>query len=598
MADIGVPFFQINATASADIYDDNPSVWLAPDTFDYATQEAGWQRLLDACPDTKLCLRIFLGSPQWWDDAHLDELQRGADGSTRFEFRHTSRQTVPSIASTKWWAANADCLRRFLVWLKESGWSERIWGFLVCAGITYEWGILGAESFPDTSAPMLRRFRAYLQETYTNEAALQSAWGEDSVTFATATIPGRTAREAGDGDLRVFPRDRAAYDFQRCLSIANAEWLIASCQTLREHGESHYQIGTFYGYTLTARAGTGPSISAGAGGFAGGQHALTQVLRAKVLDYIASPYAYGDRNLGCGTLVPHFPWSSVRHHGVKCYLENDVWAFTNPRIQKGDMCVGQTTTREDSILHQRLAWATALCRDESLWWFDLTNSHLIGREVSNYSDPAIHEELRRQFAAFGRLAANRGGYVAQIALVIDEAGKDALKLDSKLFLHEVYHAMERWSWCGAPFDVWLTSDVTAETMANYRLVHLFAPDLSASEQTRLADALDSTDRTLWLAPGTELTGAETALRQPCATCSATDLSATAARAGVHLYGQAPLQVWASENLVAVHARDAGEYQIAFRNGGRWREFFGETEVTGPFKFSRHDVRLFTRVSTS
>lgn len=595
MAAIGVPFFQINANAADNLYGDEPAVWLAPGRFDYATQEAGWLRLLAGKPDTRLCLRLFLGSPQWWDDAHPDELQRAADGSVHFNLRHTSRRTVPSVASEKWRAANTDCLRRFLDWLKTSGWSERVWGFLVCAGITYEWGLLGAEDFPDTSAPMLRRFRAYLRDTYADESALRAAWDDPTVTFATAAIPSRAARETGDGDFRVFPRDRAAYDFQRCLSVANAEWLIESCRVLRDHGAAHHQIGAFYGYTLTAREGTGPSIRAGAGGFAGGQHALAQVLRAGVLDYIASPYAYGNRDLGTGTLVPHFPWSSVRHHGVRCYLENDLWTFTNIRSQHDFMSVGQTSTPEDSLLHQRLAFATALCRGESLWWFDLTHSHKTGVEVSNYSDPAIHAELARQFAAFPRLAARRGGDVAQIALVIDEAAKDALTLLSKLFLREIYHALETWSWCGAPFDVWLASDVTEETMARYKLVYLFAPALPASEQTRLRNALVSPARTLWLAPGTDLGDTPAALRHPCAGLTPQHLAAIAARAGVHLYGPAPLQIWASENLVAVHARDAARHTLAFPDVGTWREVFSGAETSPTFDFTRHDVRLFERL---
>lgn len=591
-----MPFFQINATASGNIYDDGPDVWLAPGRYDYASQETGWRRLLADTPETKLCLRLFLGSPQWWDDAHPGELQRGADGRVHFDLRHTARRTVPSVASEKWRAANADCLRRFLSWLKESGWSERIWGFLVCAGITYEWGLLGAEDFPDTSAPMLRRFRTYLRDTYKDDDALRAAWGDRHVTLETAAIPSQPAREAGEGDLRLFPRDRAAFDFQRCLSVANAEWLIESCRVLRTHGDPDHEIGVFYGYTLTAREGAGPSIRAGAGGFAGGQHALDLVLRSGAIDYIASPYAYGNRDLGAGTLVPHFPWSSVRHHGVRCYLENDVWAFTNPRRQKDFMCVGQTTTREASILHQRLAWATALCRDESLWWFDLTNSRFFDHDVSNYSDPAIHAELFRQFADFDRLAARRGGDVAQIAIVVDEAGKDALKLDSKLFLREVYHGLEKWAWCGAPFDVWLASDATPETMASYKLVYLFAPALPAAAQERLREALVAPDRTLWLAPGTELAGADHALLSPIADVSPEELSAIATRAGVHCYGKTPLQVWASENLVCVHVNEAGPRMIGFAGGGRWREVFSGLETTGPFTFGQHDVRLFERLT--
>lgn len=598
MAEIGVDLVQVYATPTADIYAPELHVWLAPGVYDYAPQEAGWNRVLAACPGARLCLRIFLGSPQWWDDAHPDELQRGADGSTHFKLNHTDRRTCPSVASGKWLADSGRALRHFLAWLKSSGWSDRIWGFLVCSGITYEWGLLGGDTLPDTSAPMLRRFRRYLKETYGDEQSLRNAWCDHTAAFATAAIPSRDARKQGHGDLRRFPRNRAAYDFQRCLSVANAEWLIDSCRILREHGAAHYQIGAFYGYTLTAREGSGWSVLAGAGGFAGGHHALGLVLRARVLDYLASPYAYGNRDLGTGTLVPHFPWATVRHHGVRSYMENDVWAFTNPRVAKNAMSVGQTDTREDSILHQRLAWATALCRGESLWWFDLTHSKLLGREVSNYSDPGVHAELVRQFPRFDGLAARRGREAARIALVIDEAAKDALKLDSKLFLHEIYDALATWSWCGAPFDIWLAEDATPETMAPYRLVYLFAPAATPAQEAALSAALVSPDRTLWLAPGTELAGADnaaTVLRQPCAGKSSVELADIARAAGVHLYADAPVQIWASENLVLVHTRAAGPQTINFPGGGRWREVFDGAETTGPFTFSKHDVRLFERL---
>ena len=64
---------------------------------------------------------------------------------------------------------------------------------------------------------------------------------------------------------------------------------------------------------------------------------------------------------------------------------------------------------------------------------------------------------------------------------------------------------------------------------------------------------------------------------------------------MHLYGPAPLQVWASENLVTVHVRDAGPRTLAFPGGGRWSEVFDGTETSAAFEFTRHDVRLFERL---
>ena len=98
----GVRLLRVAATCSEDIYLPELRAWTAAGKFDYAPQEAYWRRLLAQCPEAKLCLRVYVGPPPWWDEAHAGELQRYADGRVEHTFQRTNRRTLPSLASEVW----------------------------------------------------------------------------------------------------------------------------------------------------------------------------------------------------------------------------------------------------------------------------------------------------------------------------------------------------------------------------------------------------------------------------------------------------------------------------------------------------------------
>ena len=612
----GVRLFHVDATCAEDIFHPQLRAWVGPEKFDYSAQDAYWQTLAARCPEARFCLRVFVGSPPWWDAAHPDELQRYSDGRTEHSFQRTQRTTLPSLASEAWQRDAARSLERFIDWLENSGWAEKVWGLFLCYGITWEWGILGSDDFLDYSEPMRRRFRRALRDTYRTNAALREAWGDPAISLDSAEVPSREARLRGDGDLRVFPRDRAAFDFQRCLSEANVDNLLGLAQTVRTKAGKRYKLGAFYGYTLTAREHSDFMGRYGAG-----------VLASGLFDFLGSPYNYVNRNLDDGLLIEHVPTRSVQEHGIHVYAENDLWTFGCPPAFEAKISVGYTRTREDSIMHQRLALAGALTRGTSYWWTELTE--WIGPYVENYSDPALLAELGRHQRLFEKAAgqmALRSQRRCQIALILDEEAIDALALESKLFLREVYEQLPAWAWCGAPFDVWLASDAAATDMSAYRLVYVFAPYLKEPRRTELARSICNSNRTVWWAPYTgwvsdrggdavsfeALTGFADPVPQrgqpqrrlrkgwcslygACAGLTAPQLAQIAGQAGVHLYGEPPIQVMASEEMVAVHVASAGNYALRLPQPGKWRDLFsGKTTEGGAFDFSEGGVALFAR----
>ena len=612
----GVRLLHVDATFSENIFHPAMRAWNGPGSFDYTYQETYWRRLLEACPEARFCLRLCAYSPPWWDEAHPEELQQYADGSREAEFQRSDRKTGPSLASEVWRAESLQALEHFLHWLDTSGWGERVWGFLVSYGITWEWGILGTDRFPDYSAPMRRRFQNWLRETYGDERALQEAWGDPLATFGAAPIPSQAARERGDGILREFPRDRPASDFQNCLSDANVGYLLDLGRCVRRVTGRRYVLGTWYGYTLTAREQTPFTGRYGAGGLMGGHHALGRFLDSGVFDFNTSPYCYANRDLGSGALLQHTPRASVRHHGVQVYDENDLRPFTVAGLADDrTISIGQTDTREDSILHQRLALAQALCHGTSYWWTEL--SDWIGPYRRYFDDPALLSEISRHVQIFDADAGAAARSVAEVALVIDERSLAALDLRSKLFREEVYEQLSAWSWTGAPFDTWLASDATPETMSPYRLIYVFAPYLGSGLRASLKAALSG--KVVWWGPASGLLGdrgrdlqgfqaltgfsepdhqgilhrsrdaAGGALYGPCAGQSPAHLRAILSEsAGVSLLTDRPALVMASHRLIAAHTAE----KTTLRISGGWREMFSGREGSGPVQIPARDVCLF------
>lgn len=631
----GLRMVHVDATCTDDIYHPELIAWKAPGVFDYSVQEEGWKRLIEVGPEFKFCLRLYMGSPLWWDEAHPDELQRYADGSVHHEFRHTDRTTVPSLASKVWRDDSIAALNHFLDWLDGSGWSDRVWGLFPSFGITWEWGILGTDGLPDYSEPAVAGFRRWLAEHYASEDALRQAWGERRATFETAQIPtaaerlrepaaGRNGLRSGfgegrgdapGGDVRRFPQDRPSYDYQRFLSWCNVRLLDSYAAAIRAHSGSRFRVGAFYGYTVTAREHSEIMGRMGSGGLLGGHHALAEFEAGGHFDFIASPYAYANRNLEDGLIIQHFPLASVQYGGLEAYEENDLRTFTNIPATPPAISFGITTTRRESILHQRLAFAQAVCRGTSYWLTEIIEKERMLAGASNYSDPEVLAEVGRHLRALNALADQPRRSVAEIAIVIDEEAKDRLALGSKLFLREVYDQLGAWGWCGAPFDVWLASDFLRDgaPTARYKLVYVFAPSPDPPATADLARAYAHAGRTVWLGPNTVRGAAGGGIvSMSCAGLSSADLTRIARHAGVHLYAEV-VQVMAGReeasgsdlDYICVHVRDAGRYRISLPTSGTPGDGTAFTDVftgkrlgdDGGFDYEPLDVALFVRDGT-
>lgn len=565
LGEAGASFMQCDATCSEDIYHPELRFWHADARFDGSFQDAHFRKTLSGNPDALLLLRVFVGAPEWWLDAHPDDLQVYADGSTLCELQRAGLRRLPSLASPRWRADACRALRYYLSWLVESGWSKRVGGILISYGITWEWAILGTDRFPDYSVHGTEFFRDWLLKKYGDDQALSIAWGRPC-SLKTACIPSRERRERAGGEdgLRSVPNEQDIIDHQRSLSAMNAELLLLLADTAKEVSGGQLMVGAFYGYTLTAREQTPFSGLYGAGGFLGGHHALGRVLRSLSIDFLSSPYAYHNRSLRDGILMGHGPLASVRRHGKAWIDENDNWTFCNPpQFEAGATAldVGFGADLNETIQMLRWAFGLALVRGKHLWLAELTG--WIGGFRENFNNPQIVTEIRRLNAVSEPLMHLARTQKPQIAFILDEQSIACQTLDHRRFESAVYRASPAWMRLGCAVDILLLEDLLEMESSPYRLV-IPAGVHCPSSIKALSDWQTNHTETafLWQAqPGW----------YPPSNLSAIRRAAT--EAGVHFFTPKGDCAWENQRMLLVQRSTNSQSPIRLPQPQRGREVF-------------------------
>ena len=347
-------------------------------------------------------------------------------------------------------------MSRYMQWLQETGLARHVLAILLCSGITWEWGLLGSESFIDYSLPAQGYFRAWLRGRYGTEECMAEAWGRPG-SFAGAAIPSaeRRARPHGPAGLRPLPDEQDVIDYQQCLSDMNADLLLQLAAAAKDAAPGGPLVGAFYGYTLTARDHNHFMGTHGSGGLQGGHHALGRVLRSPHIDFLASPFSYANRELGSGYLQEHAPLASVHRHGKAFFDENDIRGRNHLPMDAAEgreMSFGEADTEDDSIRLLHLAFAQCIVRGKHQWITELGSGDW-------YASERLRAEIQRLSAAAGDLLHLDRSPVAEVAYVIDEQSAAYLGLDHRAFRQRVYFASVEWGHLGAPYDLVLLDDL-------------------------------------------------------------------------------------------------------------------------------------------
>ncbi len=213
--------------------------WYKASEGDYDALRAELSYVLDANPDARIFLRLHLNPPYWWLRDHPEELivYRTSEGdlpgvdngdSDRLIRSDKNRLLRVSTASALWRREAGDRLRGFLKSLENTPEGRALAAVQVAYGLNGEWHQLGT----DVGPAMQAAFRRHLHALYADEAALQRAWNDPSVTFDTAPFHPETFQRGDDGLFRDPRLSRRIIDAQKFIQLNNAAssrkpWAIA-----------------------------------------------------------------------------------------------------------------------------------------------------------------------------------------------------------------------------------------------------------------------------------------------------------------------------------------------------------------------------------
>ena len=149
---------------------------------DFISLDAMAEHILDGDPNAWIIVRFTPRAPRAW------QLEHPAEYFIAEEDDPTLRPT-PSLASDLFWTTMAGVSAEVIRHVESRPWAERVIGYAnfhvtegTHAPVHQAWLF-------DQSPLMLDAYRAYLRTRYTNEADLQAAYGDTTLTFDTAAIP-------------------------------------------------------------------------------------------------------------------------------------------------------------------------------------------------------------------------------------------------------------------------------------------------------------------------------------------------------------------------------------------------------------------------
>jgi hypothetical protein len=449
-----------------------------PHGFDFSTLEARFGKVLEADPEARFHLRVYLEmGPHagWWHERHPDECEVDSQGQVNTQ----------SFASAVWREQCQDFLRAYAAHLGRLGLGDRVIAYQTGAGHTGEWckGLTSMRQPCGDYGPAMRRhFRAWLRQRYGQVQSLRQAWGDPAADFDAVEVPSEAAQlNTLHQSFRDPTREQPVIDYYRCLAELCADLIIDFNRTVKEATGGNTMAGAFYGYLLDMAWNAGFFSEGPDSEYStlqrSGHLGLARVLRSPYVDFLASPYGYGFRGIGGhGAGMP--PSESLRLHGKLYLFEDD----TRTHLAPPDAGFGRARNLGESSAVLKRNFAEVLTRGQGIWWLG-ENSH-----ISPVREPAFAPLLRRfqQLGTFGLKLDRKPA--SQIAVLVDDESflYESVRndLDIPLIFQQRLWGLPR---LGAPADYYLLQDLLEGRLPPYKLyLFLNAFHLDATRRRDLA----------------------------------------------------------------------------------------------------------------
>lgn len=483
---------------------------------DYSVFDASVRKILDACPDALIFPRVNVSMPLWWIEEHADQL----DGTGRRE----------SLFSQQFREDAAGMLRAFIAHVLQSDYAPHIVGYQIAGGNTEEWFHFDMNAGLAPAAE--EGFRAFLEKNYPD-------------------IP-----YTGLPDLSLLQAKGTRHGseylarYLEYASFAIADVIAYLAHTAKQASGGHVVVGTFYGYDLEVTSQLY------------GTHGLRWLLQCDDIDFICSPNSYIGTRDADADWTEMYPADSVRLHGKLCLQECDVRTYltrllgdaapeTDPQRIMTAPIWRPIADKQTSVAMIRKSFSRQLIKGNGFWWFDMWGGW--------YDDPDLMREMQtfRAICAQSLDKPNRAS-IAEVAVFIDESAYKFMT-DSGL-LAAIYNQRKALGFLGAPYDLYDVSDFDA-VADRYKAV-IFMTGVK-TEGLRSAVAYCRKAQIPFLLNSSWHKS-----------FTADELRAFCGENGVHLYMRTDDVFYINDCYVAIHASEAGDKTVAFREETTVRTLLG------------------------
>lgn len=553
-------FFPGNTTNSlGQPYAQYPSIWNWFDRYEFSSLDQQIADLKKAVPEAEFICMIDLNSPEWLS-RQLSLAHESGDSFTHL---------TEALTNPRWKEATLHYLRAFLEYA-EAHYADSIQAYVLACGHTDEWFDHNGELCGLHKQRACNDWRA--------------AHG-----LAPAEPPSALKMNTPDYDGLLFDPavSSGVIEYRRFCSELVGNTICEFAAEARKLIRPEAEIGVFYGYIVT-RLGAAES----------GHLAYEQVLKSPDIDFMISPGSYGDRAIGGGG-----GWlgcsGSEKLAGKIHMHECDQRTHTHNRDLTPcvSLHVPHWENTEEDVAGIKREFTLALLKRSSLWWFDMWGGF--------YQEPVLFENFRLMKEIYDSRIRLPSRNVEEVAMIVDPdalAYFDQRSPRQQDFQPDIRKKLNR---LGAPFETWCLRDVPsipnlheikffifatpweitpekAELLNRHVLNHdrtvlwFYAPGISDGEsfdESRIRRWADADPHVSGLSVQRMNGWTSAFLRNPAELTPAT-LKSLAKSAGVHLYSDAEIPVYADDRFLALHSKEGGTMTIRLpRRTGRITELF-------------------------
>jgi len=445
-------------------------------SYDFQTLYNDLLTIVNTDNNARIILKLNLDAPAWFCRKYPGDVYTIDSGAS------TWRHSMFSLL----WLEEADTfIKTLFERLQRFKFNTMIFSTVVMAAKGGEFQIWGeAEGMLDYSSAAQSRFQKYCEKNYKSIKALNTKWKTGYTSFDNIRIP-LTNDLTGGSTGFFYQTDGMAQDYFRFLSDSDSFSVNALCASIKKHSGRKMSIGAYYGYVMET----------GVRAILSGHLGIGAVLESSNVDFLCGPSSYGLRRTdNTGALMQAV--DSTLLHGKAYISEEDIRSHLYP--YPSDSAGPRLANLFESINVSRRQACLNISKNVGSRWLSLA-----------VSDWFKDDDLRRSLGsnyAFNQMVISKSPQSrAEILVLVDEESmvfvnrfSDPVSC-SALFNDLISVSRSEIQKSGAPFDVYLLSDLARINASRYKLVFILNAFNVTGKKKADLDILKSANRTVvWL----------------------------------------------------------------------------------------------------